>query len=315
LLDGGVDAIIGPATSAVAGKVIDKVVCSGVIMFAPSNTSPMFTTRNDHGLYFRAMPPSDVEASVLGKLVVKDGNSTVVVMSRNDADTYANPFRESIVKAIREAGGQVLDSFPYDQNALDYKKIVQRVKQANPDAIVLIGFTESARILATMIEEGIGPKSKRVYSDSGNLSNTLARQVNPQDPSVLAGMRGTLPPDGGEAFVKRLRGINGGLQDVTYAAQSYDSVVITVLAAAVAHTDEPALVAKEIDGVTKTGEKCTSFAACMTLVKAGKDIDYDGPSGPLEFTDPGEPSSSTYVINEIQPDGTVKPLSSGNGGS
>ena len=113
----------------------------------------------------------------------------------------------------------------------------------------------------------------------------------------------------------RLREFNGGLQDVTYAAQSYDSVVITALAAAVAGTDEPAAVARQIDGVTKGGEKCTSFSTCIALVNAGKkDIDYDGPSGPLEFTDSGEPSKAAEVINEIQPDGTVKPLSSGGGG-
>ncbi|MGH3888632.1 MAG: caspase, EACC1-associated type [Pseudonocardiaceae bacterium] len=308
LLAAEVDAIIGPATSAVAVKVIDKVVCASVIMFAPSNLAPVFTTYPDHGLYFRATPSTEIEGSVLGKLVVKDGNSTAVVMSRNDA--YANPLREKIVKTIQESGGQVLDSFHYDQNAPDYKNYVQRVKAKNPDAIVLIGFMESARILATMIEEGLGPDSKGVYSDSGNLTNALARQVNPQDPSVLAGMRGTLPHDGGEEFVKRLREANPGLPDVTYAAQSYDAVVITVLAAAVAHTDEPAAVAKEINGVTKTGEKCTSFAACMTLVNGRKDIDYDGPSGTLEFTDAGEPPSTHYVINEIQADGTVKPLSS-----
>jgi ABC-type branched-subunit amino acid transport system substrate-binding protein len=317
LLAGGVDVIIGPSTSAVAGNVLDKVVCAGVLMFAPSNTSPEFTMWRDHGLYFRVMPPSNVEASVLGKLVVDDGNSTVVVMSRDDA--YAHPLRTNIVNAIQEFGGQVLDSFHYDQNALDRKedvqRVVQRVKAKNPDAIVLIGFTESARILAAMIEEGLGPKSKRVYSDSGNLSNNLAGQVNRQDLSVLAGMRGTLPHDGGDAFVKRLREVNGGLHDVAYAAQSYDAMVITVLAAAVAHTDAPALVAKEINGVTKTGEKCTSFETCLTLVKDGKDIDYDGPSGPLEFTDPGEPSFATYVINEIQADGTVKPLSSERVGS
>jgi branched-chain amino acid transport system substrate-binding protein len=47
----------------------------------------------------------------------------------------------------------------------------------------------------------------------------------------------------------------------------------------------------------------------MTLVKDGKkNIDYDGISGPLEFTDPGEPCSATYVISEIQADGTVRPL-------
>jgi branched-chain amino acid transport system substrate-binding protein len=53
LLAGGVDVIIGPATSAVAVKVIDKVVCAGVIMFSPSNASPVFTTYPDHGFYFR----------------------------------------------------------------------------------------------------------------------------------------------------------------------------------------------------------------------------------------------------------------------
>jgi len=308
LLAGGVDAIIGPATSEVAVKVIDRAVCAGVIMFAPSNTSPLFTTYPDRGLYFRAMPSVEVEGSVLGKLVVDDGNSnsTVVVMSRDDA--YANPLRNKIVKVIQESGGRVLDSFHYDQNASDHKKDIQRVKAQNPDAIVLIGFTESAPILKSMIDDGLGPKSKRVYN--ANMTNTLAGQVSPRDPGVLAGMRGTLPGAGDQKFVKRLREANPGLQDLTYAAHSYDAVVITALAAAIAGTDAPAAIAKEINGVTKTGEKCTSFAACMTLVKDRKDIDYDGASGPLEFTDPGEPPWANYVINEIHTDGTVKPLSS-----
>ncbi|MGH4011697.1 MAG: caspase, EACC1-associated type [Pseudonocardiaceae bacterium] len=305
LLAGGVDAIIGPATSAVAVKVIDRAICAGAIMFSPSNMAPLFTTYLDRGLYFRAIPSTEVEGFVLGKLVVDDGNSTAVVMSSNDE--YANPLRDKIAKTIQEFGGRVLTSFHYDQNAPNHEKVIQRVKEQNPDAIVLIGFTDSAPILENMVDEGLGPKSKQVYGDSAILTNTLAGQVSPRDLSVLAGMSGTLPEDGGEAFVARLREADPGLQDVTYAAQSYDAVVVTALAAAVARTDEPAAIAKEINGVTKTGEKCTSFAACMTLVKDGKDIDYDGRSGPLEFTDPGEPLSSDYVINEIHTDGTVKP--------
>jgi branched-chain amino acid transport system substrate-binding protein len=306
LLAGGVDAIIGPATSAVAVKVIDKVVCAGVIMFSPSNASPVFTTYPDHGFYFRTMPSSVLEGMVLGKLVVADGNSTAVVSSRDD--TYGNSLREVIVKTIQESGGRILDSFHYNPDVIDHDKDIQRVKAKNPDAIVVIGFTESAQILAKMVEEGLGPRSKRVYD--ATMTNTLAGQVRPRDPGVLMGMRGTLPDAGGEEFVKRLREFNPGLRDLTYAAQSYDAVVITTLAAAVAGTDEPAAIAKEINGVTKTGDKCTSFVACMALVKDRKDIDYDGPSGPLEFADPGEPRSGTYVINEIQADGTVRPLRS-----
>jgi branched-chain amino acid transport system substrate-binding protein len=304
LLAGGVDTIIGPATSAVAVKVIDKVVCAGVIMFSPSNTAPLFTTYPEHGLYFRTTPSTALEGSVLGKLVVDDGNSTAVVMSRDDP--YGNGMREATEKAIQKSGGRILDSFHYDPDAPDHDKDIQRIKVKNPDAIVLISFTEGAQILTNMIERGIGPRSKRVYG--ANMTNTLAGQVSPQNPSVLKGMKWTLPYTGDEEFVKRLREDNHGLQDLAYAAQAYDAVVITALAAAVARTDEPVAIAKEINGVTKTGEKCTSFATCMTLVKDHKDIDYDGPSGPLDFADPGEPSSATYVISEIQADGTVKPL-------
>ena len=312
LLAGGVDAIIGPGASAVAVKVIDKVACAGVIMLAPGTTSPVFTTYPDHGLYFRTAPSNALEGPLLGKLVVADGNSTAVVMSHNDA--YGNPLRETTEKAIRESGGQILDSFSYDPHARKYDRLIQRIKVKNPDAIVLIGFTESAQILAKMIEGGLGPKSKRVYGSDSNMTNTLAGQVSPRDPGGLAGMKGLLPYAGGEAFVKRLTEDNRGLLDLTYAAHAYDAVMITALAAAVAGTDAPAAIANEINGVTKTGEKCTSFAACMTLVKDHKDIDYDGPSGPLEFDDPGEPSLVTYVISEIQADGTVKALRSERAG-
>ncbi|MGH3873066.1 MAG: caspase, EACC1-associated type [Pseudonocardiaceae bacterium] len=307
LSGGGVDAIIGPSTSAVAAKVIDKVTCAGVIMFSPSNTAPLFTTYHDHGRYFRTTPSTVAEGPALGKLVVTDGNSTVVVVMSRD-DVYGNALREATGKSIQEFGGQVLDSFPYDPNMPDHDKDIQRIKMKNPDAIVLIGFAETARILANMVKEGLGPTSKRVYAP--NMTNTLAGQVSPQHPGVLAGMRGTAPNSGGEEFAKRLREANPGLQDLTYAAQAYDAVVITVLAAAVAHTDAPAAIAEQINGVTKIGEKCAGFDACMKLVKDHKDIDYDGPSGPLDFTDPGEPDSAAYIVNEVQPDGTVRSVGS-----
>lgn len=62
LLAGGVDAIIGAGKSAAALKVIDKVACAGVIMFAPSTTSPVFTTYPDHGFYFAPRQQTCVKA-------------------------------------------------------------------------------------------------------------------------------------------------------------------------------------------------------------------------------------------------------------
>jgi branched-chain amino acid transport system substrate-binding protein len=304
LLSGGVDVIIGPSTSPVAIKVIDKITCAGVIMFSPGNESPVFTTYPSHGLYFRTISSTVIEGSVLGKLVVADGNSTAVVMSSDDV--YGKYLREATGQAFQQAGGRVLDSFPYNSDALD--KDLQRVKAMNPDAIIVINLADGPHILVQMIKDGLGPRNKRVYYSVP--TNTLAGEVSPRNPGVLAGMRGTSPYAGDEAFAKRLREANPGLRDLPYAAQAYDAVVITALAAAVAGTDAPAEVAKQINDVTRKGESCTSFAACMTLVKDHKGIAYAGPSGPLRFTDHGEPSAATYVISEIQPDGTVKPLRS-----
>jgi branched-chain amino acid transport system substrate-binding protein len=306
LLSRQVDVIIGPATSAVALKVIDKVTCAGVILFSPSNVAQTFTTYPNRGLYFRATPPAVVEGTVLGRLVVADGNATAVVVSRDDV--AANDIRATTVTAIQKSGGKVLDSFHYDPNARNYSKEVQRIKDKNPDAIVLIGFSESASILSAMIQEGLDPKNKRLYGSTSNFNSSLASQVDPQDPGVLAGMRGVTPDVSDDVFVKRLREANPGLRNINYAAQAYDAIVITALAAAIAGTDQPAAIAKQINDVTKGGEKCLNFRDCMTLVKDRKNIAYVGPSGPLEFSVSGEPSSATFIIGEIQADGTVKTL-------
>jgi ABC-type branched-subunit amino acid transport system substrate-binding protein len=83
LLSRQVDVIIGPATSAVALKVIDRVTCAGAILFSPSNAAQILTTYPDQGLYFRVTTPAVVQGTVLGRLVVTDGNATTVVVSRD----------------------------------------------------------------------------------------------------------------------------------------------------------------------------------------------------------------------------------------
>ena len=81
-----------------------------------------------------------------------------------------------------------------------------------------------------------------------------------------------------------------------YGAETYDAVIITALAAAVAGTDDPSAIAAEINGVTKDGEKCTTFEECIALVDAGTDIDYDGIGGPYDFVDAGEPAAASFRI-------------------
>jgi len=61
----------------------------------------------------------------------------------------------------------------------------------------------------------------------------------------------------------------------------------------------------EINGVTKDGEKCDSYAACLELINAGADIDYDGASGVLNFVDAGEPGAGYYDLWHFDEGGRI----------
>ena len=45
-----------------------------------------------------------------------------------------------------------------------------------------------------------------------------------------------------------------------------------------------------------TARRATSFADCVALLDGGEDIDYNGPSGPQEFSQPGEPTAASFAI-------------------
>jgi ABC-type branched-subunit amino acid transport system substrate-binding protein len=145
-------------------------------------------------------------------------------------------------------------------------------------------------------------KSIKIYGTDGNMGNALGEKFK-SDPGALEGMRGTTPLTNlGADFKTRLKTIDSKLVDFNYAGESYDAVVITSLASELAKTNKGTDVAKYINGVTTGGEACTDYKACLALIKAGKNIDYNGVTGPLDFTDAGEPAVASFAILQFGKD-------------
>ncbi len=303
LLAQGADAIFGAASSAVTKLVIDKIVGANVIQFSPANTSPDFTTYDDNGLYFRTAPSDLLQGRVLADLIAGEGAQTLGILYRQEA------YGEGLANAIREnfegLGGTVDPFIAYDTSAETFDAEVDQLVQADPDAIVVVGFVESAVILTTMNERGIGPADKAVWGVDGNIGGIGAEL---QDPSIISGFRGTAPSVDLATitdFTDRLDAAYppdgvGGIFD--YAAETYDAMVITALAAVIAGTDDPVQVAAQINDVTRVGTKCTTFEECLPLAEGGEDIDYDGLGGPYEFEDAGEPSAASFRVSTYDGD-------------
>ena len=71
LLDAGVDAIVGAASSSVTLKVIDRITGSGVLQISPANTSTTLTDYPDKGLYFRTAPSDVYQGRVVGQTALR----------------------------------------------------------------------------------------------------------------------------------------------------------------------------------------------------------------------------------------------------
>ncbi|MFI7612944.1 ABC transporter substrate-binding protein [Nonomuraea terrae] len=294
------DAIIGAASSSVSESIIDKITGAGVVQFSPANTSDAFTTIQDNGLYFRTAPPDKLQGRVLGDVVVADGNDTVAIMAMQDS--YGSGLADQVKATAEAAGATVVERVDYDPKAADFSADVARIKAKNPKAVVLIGFEETAKVVAELVKQGMPADKVKWYMVDGNMSNTNYVKM---PKGTLNGVKGTTPgAEAPEEFRKRLAEVAPELDDYTYSAEAYDAANLIALAAEAAKDDSGRSIAGKLPDVSKGGEKCKTFKECVDLLKAGKDIDYDGVSGPVEFDAAGDPAVATIGVYQYGEDNT-----------
>lgn len=299
LLGQNVDAIIGAASSGVSFNVIDTITNAGVVHFSPANTSPDFTDYDDNGLYFRTSPSDVLQGRVLGDLILNDGNAALGVLALDDP--YGAGLAENVTASFEGGGGEVVSSLSFAPGAGSFTAEVPEILAADPDAIALIAFDETKAALQELETQGFD--LSKVYFVDGNLSDYSA---DPEFPSV-EGAKGTLPgAQAPDEFRQRLLEVDPELNDYSYSAESYDAAILIALAAVAAGDDSGQAIASELINVSKEGTKCTTFAECVEFLDAGEDIDYDGVSGPVEFSDAGDPTVATIGIYQYQADNTIE---------
>lgn len=311
LIDAGADVIVGAASSGVSLTAIDKIMSAGVVMFSPANTSTAFDEApyDKPDLYFRTAPSDILQGAVLANLLVQDGRKNVAIMARQDA--YGETLASEITKNLEAQGSAVAVTQFYGEKAQSFDTQVQEIAGSGADAVVLVAFEETTSIVPQLVQAGTGPQDVPTYFVDGNTADYSADSDVPLPPGTLAGTKGTIP--GAETagdFKDRLLAVDPKLTDYSYSAESYDAVVTSALAAIVAGSDAGEAIAGALVDVTTGGEKCTTFADCAALLEAdpAADIDYDGVSGPIEFSELGSPTAASIGIYEYDAKNKISPV-------
>ena len=156
LLRGGADAIVGAASSSVSLSVIDRITQAGVVQISPANTSTAFDTYADHGLYFRTAPSDVLQGQVLASTAINDGYQNIAILARQEA--YGEALAKNVRKFFTQAGGKVVSFQLYDPNTANFTAEVNAIKGQDPDAIVVIAFDETKKIIPELVKQGLGQK-------------------------------------------------------------------------------------------------------------------------------------------------------------
>ena len=288
-LDGGVDVVVGPMTTGGSRVVLDAVDGDELVVISPSATSTDLTELDTAGIYFRTAA-TDVNTGYVTGQIVSDAGLDRLALLHID-DSYGSALAEHIGFRYAQLGGVVALDQSYDPTgALD--EVAEKAAGAGVEAIVIVGFEETADLLAAFQSLGIGPRA-----DGTPIFGVDANALLFADPSVLDGYRSVIPQIDLaplSPFTNRLDDV--GVSDYRFAPESYDAVVIAALAAeSSGATEGPEFVAAMVE-VTRNGEKCFDFAECQRLLARGLDIDYDGLAGPHEFTDEGDPRVASFAV-------------------
>ncbi|MBH0053343.1 ABC transporter substrate-binding protein [Salinibacterium sp. SWN139] len=293
--------IIGGLSNGISKKVIDTITEAGVVEISPANDSPDFSNYGDNNLYWRTSPSCALEGTALGnEMAERIGEGSIAILSE---DTLCEPLLpRALSEAFLRGGGELLSQEMIDESATDLDEKIERAIAAEPDAVAIVGSKRAEKIAKAFIAAGYSGDQLFFTGlslgerDSGFANGSLTGSIVTHpglDISTISG------------FTDRLLEINPSLKDFSYAAESYDAVILASLAALASQKISGEAISsklQEVSGGSGDGEVATTFADAAKIVLDGRTVDYDGVSGPITLNDNGDPQGAIIGIYQYGSD-------------
>jgi branched-chain amino acid transport system substrate-binding protein len=308
-----VPAIVGPM---IRSDVATPVTAPNhVVIISPSNTPTWVTTLEDDDYTFRTTASDAIQGKVLGEMAWEVGYKTASILYINDP--YGGGLAESTKEAFEKVGGRVLGMAAYDPGSVAYKMQLTELAKGDPDVLILIGYPESGIVIIRqalsddLFDQFLFPdgmQSEQIIEDVGG--------------NYLEGMYGTGPGAADNQSYKNYLASYEAEYDekpaTAYTENAYDGVVVIALAMQAAgaeafKADPGKAIRDNLRRVANPpGEKITAsvedFRKALKLLSEGKDIDYEGAAGSIDFDQYGD-TVTPILVWKIE-NGTIVPVRS-----
>ena len=152
LIAAGVEAVIGPMTSAMAEVVLPAAQSSGIVLVSPTVTAGNFFGRDDN--LFLIMSSTREEASLSAEYhYTQSGVRRVVAIHDLQNRAYTESWLRDFTVAFQELGGEVLPIGFASGPDVDSGAMVRAALGKKPDAILLVTSALDAARLAQKVRE------------------------------------------------------------------------------------------------------------------------------------------------------------------
>ncbi len=249
LIDSGVVGVIGhlnSGTSIPASKLYND---AGIPQISPSATAVKYTAQG-YKTAFRVMANDAQQGAALGQFAVKTLKAKKIALI-DDRSAYGQGLADEVEKAVKSAGGQVIDRQYTTDKATDFAAILTAIKGKGADLIVFAGMDPQAGPMAKQMKS-LGLKAQLLGAD-GFQNGNFIKLAGVDAEGAIASSPG-LPLDkmpGGPAFKQRFNAKYGEIQ--VYAPYAYDAMQVFVAAMKRADSADPAKILAELPKTDHTG--------------------------------------------------------------
>lgn len=306
--------LIGEMASSATIPMAQSVsIPNHVVQISPTASAPQLTTIADNGYLWRTYPSDTLQGRVLAQAAIKafGSGATLNVGARNDA--FGTALKQLFVTEYKKLGGKVGVDVSWNPDQPNFDTEAQKLVGGNPAGWVIIDFPETFQKFApSLVRTGKWDASKTFMTEA--LRNTTVLDAIG---SPVVGLRGTAASaaggPAGKSFAAYWKAnIKGAKPYTGFEGTALDAVNVAFLAALKACSSSPAKIKSNLISVSgPPGTKVTflQLAKAIKLIRAGKEVDYEGAFSPVDFDKNGDVGSAVFEIWKYSAPGKIDTLS------
>ena len=247
------------------------------------------------GYIFRTQPSISMQAARFGKVAadnLKSGDSVYMMLPQSP---YSETLRQNVGGTLKEKGVEFASEI-YDPAKTSLRTEVQKAVQSNPDVIMLGGLVpDNTVILRDLYRSNF--KGRLIGLGTG-INPAVLESVPPE--AIEGALAMTPSPDlDATAYTELSDAL--GRKALNFEAQVYDQFNLAVLAAAYAKSSDGTAIRDAMKKISQgDGEKVTSVVEGLKLIGEGKEINYQGASGDIEFDDIGNIAAAKFLVERVE---------------